>query len=429
MARTRPVSRIAHDGHARRARRYRYWWRELDPEFYRFAEPFDLPEEDRTRVRATAATDHVLRTLGGALLTATVVPTAFSAKRRAEQAEDRGFYEALATGGDARRFFAAPPTSVRLTVRRTGGLLRFLPGESATDEISFPSAFDPVNPRQREQYLAARTNRTAHARWWRHREGGRPVVLVLHGFAADLYAMNEWFFALPAFYALGCDLLLLTLPFHGRRRGPGEPFSGYGFFAGGPSRINEAVAQSVQDSRVLVRWLLEEQGAPAVGVTGVSLGGLVAAQLAAAEPRLSFAIPNVPVTSLADLVMEWEPMGSVLRALSARGGWSLPDARAHLAPSSPLTWKAALPKDRLFVIGGAGDRMAPPKHASLLWEHWQRPRLHWFPGSHLLHFDRGRYLEEIGRFLSEAGFLRAPSSAGATRAAPDRARPRARRRR
>lgn len=408
MARPPVVSRIAHGSSARRAKkRPRCWWEELDPEFYRFREPFELPESDRLRVSGTAAADHVLRTLAGCLLTATVVPGSFSAKRRNEQEEDRGFYEKLAVTGDPARFFEAPPPSTPVRSRSTGWLSRLLPGlpaESATDLLSFESPFQPVNPRQRPEYLAETANRTVHARWWRHREGGRPVVLVLHGFAADLYAMNEWFFALPAFYALGCDLLLMTLPFHGARRGRGT-FSGHGFFAGGPSRINEAVAQSVQDARVLVRWLLEERGAPAVGVTGVSLGGLVASQLAAAEPRLAFAIPNVPVTTLADLVMEWEPMGSVLRNLAKRGGWSLLEARRHLAPSSPLTWDPVLAKDRLFVIGGAGDRLAPPKHARLLWEHWRRPRLHWFPGSHLLHFDRGRYLEEVARFLADAKFL------------------------
>lgn len=426
MARQPVVSRIAHGGSTRRAKkRPARWWETLDPEFYRFREPFELEEDDRLRVSGTAAADHLLRTLAACLLTATVVPTSFSAQRRREQEQDRSLYEALASAGDARRFFAGPPPDVRVTTRATGLLSRFLPGlpaESATDDVSFHSPFQPVNPRQRDEYLGASANRTVHSRWWRHREGGRPVVLVLHGFAADLYAMNEWFFALPAFYALGCDLLMMTLPFHGTRRGRGEPFSGYGFFAGGPSRIDEAVAQSVQDARVLVRWLLDERGAPAVGVTGVSLGGLVTAQLAAAEPRLSFAIPNVPVSTLADLVMEWEPMGTVLRRLASRGGWSLAEARQHLAPSSPLTWDAVIPKDRLFVIGGAGDRLAPPKHARLLWEHWRRPRLHWFPGSHLLHFDRGRYLEEMARFLADAGFLRVTRT-------PDPRRPRARRRR
>jgi hypothetical protein len=58
-----------------------------------------------------------------------------------------------------------------------------------------------------------------------------------------------------------------------------------------------------------------------------------------------------------------------------------------------------------MLIGGVADRMAPPKHTRLLWEHWDRCRLHWFPGSHLLHLDRGDYLWQIARFLRGIGFL------------------------
>ena len=75
----------------------------------------------------------------------------------------------------------------------------------------------------------------------------------------------------------------------------------------------------------------------------------------------------------------------------------------HRAP--PLTYAPLLSKERLMIIGGVGDRLAPPKHAHLLWEHWNRCRIHWFPGSHLIHLDRGRYLGELSRFLRDIGFV------------------------
>jgi len=55
-----------------------------------------------------------------------------------------------------------------------------------------------------------------------------------------------------------------------------------------------------------------------------------------------------------------------------------------------------------MIIGGVGDRMAPPKHSRLLWD---RCRIHWFPGNHLLHLDRGEYLEQMLRFMRELEFL------------------------
>lgn len=83
----------------------------------------------------------------------------------------------------------------------------------------------------------------------------------------------------------------------------------------------------------------------------------------------------------------------------------LVDIRKLLAVSTPLTYAPVLPRERLMIIGGIGDRLAPPKHSRLLWEHWDHCRIHWFPGSHLVHLDRGSYLRQITRFLGELGFL------------------------
>ena len=59
-----------------------------------------------------------------------------------------------------------------------------------------------------------------------------------------------------------------------------------------------------------------------------------------------------------------------------------------------------------MIVGGVGDRLAPPKHSRLLWDHWDRCRIHWFPGSHILQLDRGNYLRQMARFLNEIGFIR-----------------------
>ena len=35
------------------------------------------------------------------------------------------------------------------------------------------------------------------------------------------------------------------------------------------------------------------------------------------------------------------------------------------------------------------DRLVPPEHVHKLWEHWERPRIAWYHGTHLsFHFDR-----------------------------------------
>lgn len=406
MSRSAIVSRISHvdpsrapDLHGDRA-----WWDELPADFARTEERFDLAFSDRARVGAVAGADVVLRTLGASLVGMLALPVGYHPLEMLRSLEDQSLYGPMAESGDATRFFSRPPRHVPMLKRRARAPL-FRPSDGGVcEDLRFESPFVPLNARIRDRYLAQRPNRFAHARHWRHAGKPRPTVIAIHGFSADLYHLNEWFFAIPWLYREGYDVLLATLPFHGPRAGALSPFSGHGFFAGGPSRINESFAQGIFDIRIFIDHLMDELGVPKVGATGVSLGGFTTALLACIEPRLEMAIPNVPVTSIADLVMEWHPIAEYVRAALALAGKTIHDARRVLAVSSPLTYRPLLSRERLFIIGGVGDRLAPPKHSRLLWDHWDRCSMHWFPGSHLLHLDRGEYFRHMRRFMSDIGF-------------------------
>jgi len=381
------------------------WWKALSNDFSRRPEPFQLALGDALSVRASAASDVLVRTAAASLVASLAMPLGYHPWRLRQAMKDLEFYRELIATGDASSFFRAPSRPAQVHARRSRTFPDFRPVGGQREILTFDSPFMPAVASQHRDYLKHRHNRRAHARYFRHEDGPRPTIIAVHGFSADLYLVNEWLFALPWFFHMGCDVLLFTLPFHGPRRMNGSLFSGHGYFAGGPSRINEAVAQSVLDLRVLIDWLERERGVTDVGVTGVSLGGFTAAALASAEPRLKFAIPNVPVVSLADLVMEWEPIGTVVRTAMRAMGRNIEDLRELLAVSCPLTWAPAIPRERLMIVAGVGDRLAPPKHSRILWDHWDRCRIHWFPGSHLLHLDRGAYLKEIARFLGGIGFL------------------------
>lgn len=378
------------------------WWDSVPIEFAHQPEPFSLEGRERARVGLAAASDVVLRTLGACLVGSAALPLGYHPLGLYRMMKSRTFYAELARSGDASRVFVRPPRGVPM-LRRPARFALFKPKDGSCEDVRFESPFEPLNPRERDGYLAFSRNRFAHARHWRHKKPARATILAIHGFSADLYHFNEWFFALPWLYQQGYDIALVTMPFHGKRQPPLSPFSGHGFFAGGTNRINEALAQAVFDMRVLIDHLFES-GVQEVGVTGMSLGGLATSLLACAEERLAFAIPNVPVVSVADLVLEWEPISSVVRGALAVMRKDVRTARELLATSSPLSFRPKLPKERLFIIGGVGDRLAPPRHARLLWDHWGRPRLHWFPGSHILHLDRGEYFRSTRRFFAEIGF-------------------------
>ena len=100
-----------------------------------------------------------------------------------------------------------------------------------------------------------------------------PTLCVIHGFMGSAYLFNGLFFSLPWFYRSGYDILLYTLPFHGRRAEKYSPYSGYGLFANGFAGFAEAMAQAVHDFRSLIDYL-EFTGVDRIALTGMSLGRL-----------------------------------------------------------------------------------------------------------------------------------------------------------
>lgn len=388
------------------------WWENLDPDFSLRDEHFKLRAWDRFRVESTAAIDVVIRTAAAGIVGGTAVPLGFNPVMIHQMMEDAPFYEAIADRRDASAFFDPPPRRVHVRTRPTPSP-NFVPRDGVVEDVSFKSPYVPKLPRLREKHEEQGRVNVAHARFFRHHGGPRPTIIAVHGFMADVYALNEWFFAIPWFYEMGCNVMIFTLPHHGHRQARFSPFSGHGFFAGGLSRVNEAFGQAITDLRVMLDWLEDRHEITQVGITGVSLGGYTSALAASVEPRLAFAVPNVPVVSIADLVLEWEPIGSFMRTAAKLSGVPIQRLRKIVAPVTPLTYEPVVPKHRLMIIGGAGDRLAPPKHSRLLWDHWKRPRMHWYPGSHLIHLDKGAYLKHMARFLSDIGFVDRPHRIGA----------------
>jgi hypothetical protein len=350
----------------------------------------------RTRAlyEASALSDVALRTAVASIVGGAMLPGLLS-RQGARERRRLAFYADLAAAQDPRAVFADPaPVRIDATPGRGPGV----PG-GRVELLRFVSPYAAVNPEVRADYARHEHNTIARAQHWRHEDGPRPTLCVIHGFGASPAWFNAAFFSLREFFAGGWDILLYTLPFHGGRRGGWTPVNGAELFAHGLAHFNEAMLHAVHDFRVLLAHLLD-QGVPRAGVTGLSLGGYVTALLAASEPRLDFAIPNAAVTHLASLLHSWFPAGAVAGLVRRVQG--LPDDAVErgMAVHSPLNYPPLLPKARLLVVGGLGDRLAPPAQSLLLWEHWDRPALRWFPGSHVLHFSRGDYLEQMRELMA-----------------------------
>jgi pimeloyl-ACP methyl ester carboxylesterase len=366
--------------------------------------PGSLSLRTRAVVEASALADIGLRTLAASMVTASVLPLALSPWRLRAERRALEWYRELTAERDVERSFPAPRGEHPVRTRRVSPIP--LGGQQGSVELlSFESGFEAVNPSMREAYAAHRRNRIARAQHWRHvdGEGPRPTLCVIHGFTASPYWVNSAFFSLPWFFHNGYDVLLYTLPFHGRRQSRTSPYSGHGYFAHGFANLNEAMAQAVHDFRVIVDHLLATS-ASQVGVTGLSLGGYTSALLAAVEDRLQICVPNAPVTDLPAVMRAWHPAGQVLGGAMRLGHIPRDEVDEALRYSSPLTYAPKVPKARRMIVAGLGDRLAPPEQSEWLWEHWDRCRMHWFPGNHVLHVNRVAYLREMRDLMGDVGF-------------------------
>lgn len=361
----------------------------------------DLSLGQRIIVDTSAVADIGLRTAIASLVGATMLPqVAASALRRTESRRERDnlrFYAELATERDAVKSFPAPTALPRISSRLANPVAERI-AHGNVDNIRFKSSFEAVNPAMRAHWRSLTRNNVVHAQHWRHDDGPHPTLCVIHGFMGSAYLLNGLFFALPWFYRSGYDVLLYTLPFHGRRAEKYSPFSGYGYFAHGMAGFAEAMAQAVHDFRSTIDYL-QFTGVDKIAVTGISLGGYTSALIATADDRLEAVIPNVPVVTPESAFDDWFPANKLVALERRLGDISREESAAASAYHSPLNYAPLVPRDRRLIITGLGDRLAPPEQAEMLWEHWDHCALHWFPGNHILHVSQPEYLRRMTRFM------------------------------
>jgi hypothetical protein len=313
---------------------------------------------------------------------------------RARLADAREFY------GDARFLrdpdaFFAPPSPLHARPRRLAGL----PGGELL-ELRYRTDFVPVFPPARDE---APVDTRGIVRWFRHLRPGHPAMLCVHGYAGGHLWLERLAFDADRFYRAGVDVVLYVLPAHGPRAPGGARRSGAAFFDLDLVRTNEAFAQTIYELRALLHHL-RGAGTGPVGAFGMSLGGYTTALLAAVEPALAFAVPMIPLASLADM-MWTQGAGDPRLARAVEHGWSLPALRDVCRVHAPLARPPLVPADRRLIVAALGDAICPPAHALALWRHWGAPRIHWYPGGHLAQFRRGVALREVRRLIRDAGLL------------------------
>jgi pimeloyl-ACP methyl ester carboxylesterase len=290
--------------------------------------------------------------------------------------------------GDA--FFPRPPeTQVR------SQHVRGLPSGGECLQIAWASTSEPFDPGVRERYLAHVPNRTGHARLY-VKGSRRPAAILVHGYMSGQWAIEERAWPIDWMQRRGLDVAVVVLPFHGLR---GRPEGGAPPFPGADPRFtNEGFRQAVADLRVLIAHL-RERGAPAVGMIGMSLGGYATSLMATLEADLAFAVPLIPLASLADFARDQGRLGTGPRVREQHAA-----LEAANFVVSPMARPAKVPASRMLVVGAEGDRVTPVAHAERLAAHLGAPLLR-AAGGHLVQVWRRQAFRAVRGMLEREGIV------------------------
>jgi surfactin synthase thioesterase subunit len=248
-----------------------------------------------------------------------------------------------------------------------------------------------------------REDRVLFEHWMHGPQRPAGSVVALHGFSMGRPRIDAVALLAAHWFRLGLDVALVTLPFHGARTPQGARFSGEPFAVPHVTRMAEAVRQAVFEIRMVTSWLRTESEAP-VGLLGLSLGGYLAALSAGLYADLDFVIPMAPPVCIGDLA--WRFFTRSRHYASGRApAFSRPELRAAYRIHSPLAHPPRVPRERLFIVAGRGDRIVPPEHPGSLWRHWGEPGIHWFDGGHLSPFGRRRIVARVREHLESLDIL------------------------
>ncbi|MEO7034408.1 MAG: hypothetical protein ABI548_10970 [Polyangiaceae bacterium] len=319
-----------------------------------------------------------------------------SARRSASMTPPSGDQRAMMLRGFAERYPDTLGDDFFLPVRPIWPVARAAPNEFGVAhalDLAWASDYQPFLPGMAERYARTPENHAAGVRMLRAAEK-RPVAILIHGYMAGSYQVEQRLWPVQRFLRSGYDVAFFTLPFHGvranaARRGPPE-------FPGADPRFStEGFRQVIGDLQNFVVWL-REQGHPEVGVMGMSLGGYTAALLATIQEGLSFCVPVIPLASLADFAREQRELSAAPAA----------EAEEHALLEriyrvvSPVDRRPRIAPARTLVVAAKADRITPVGHARKLAAHFGSPLVSWH-GGHLLQLGRNAAFRRVETLIRE----------------------------
>ena len=271
------------------------------------------------------------------------------------------------------------PEGFRLSAHRFDYTAELLKESSRVRKYSvlFPS---PV-------HTDAEANNTVHAVYMQPREGALgPGVIVLHILGGD-FALSESIAHHMA--SNGIPSLFVKMPYYGERRSPTRNK----MITTNPRESAEGMRQGVLDIRQATAWLAArpEVDERRLGITGISLGGIMSALAAGIEPRLTSCALYLGGGDFANVLWHHEDgkAADFRKAWQAAGGDQSTFAEI-LRPIDPCTYGQRLTGRRILMVNATQDEVIPRASTDALLQAIELPTdVVWLEAGH---YSVARYL-------------------------------------
>lgn len=266
--------------------------------------------------------------------------------------------------------------------------------------LSFDSGWQPhADEPGAQRWCSFTANASVPVRVLRHPGPPRPWLVVIHGQGMGRPGDVKMLRA-RRLHDLGVNVALPVLPLHGLRSMGLAPERQ---FVSNTYLVNNVLGltQAVWDVRRLMMWLRASEGAPAVGVLGLSLGSIVVGLLATLEADLACAVAVVPTSDLAAALRDSPPVSAGRKLLHL----GLHDERSTTLHSvvSPLSLPCVVAEERRFIVAGLVDRIAGTTGAARLWRHWDECSILWRPRGHVTTWRSAPYDDHLTSIMTTSG--------------------------
>lgn len=256
-----------------------------------------------------------------------------------------------------------------------------LSGQVQISKVTFPS---PVKTDLEE-------NNTIHGLYFQPAgQGPFPGVVVLHILGGDFPLQQT---VANALARNGVAALAIKMPYYGERRRKGHPRR---MLSRDVNETVEGMTQAVLDIRQAVAWVKDRPEVDDVdlGVTGISLGGLMSALSAEAEPRIRKVGIQLAGGDLAQIL--WDADNPEVKGFrqewTAKGG-TRESFIETLKPIEPTTNGHLLKGRKVLMLAARKDEIFPVSSTLALWKSMgEEPELIW--------------LEDAGHYTSLLYILR-----------------------